>query len=557
MKAVIYARVSSREQEESGYSLDAQIKLLQDYAQKHGYEIDRVFRVSESASGKQIRTTFNEMFQYVVRKNIDVILCEKIDRLTRNLKDAAIASDWIQEKEGRELHFVKESSVINKNTRAHENLVWDMKVAIARFYTNNLSEEVRKGQKEKLAQGWMPMRAKLGYKTIGEVGHKIHVIDEARAPHIRKMFELYATGNYSVERLSHLMHKEGLRTRDGYRLVRSRMAQLLADPYYIGKNVWGGKTFNGKHEPLISLDLFNRVQQILDRKTTPKYRKHDYLFKGLIVCEDCGGLLTWEKQKGILYGHCSQYRKCPKRAWYKESDFEEKLSQEFVSLCVVSCRLAEWARKALKELHAGEIADRTAVLNDLQTRQTRLKQKQATLYEDRLDGRISAEAYDQKSLALNEELSSLVEAFRRHSEADTAYYELGSNIFELSQQAGIIFKEAPLPKKKRLLALMYKDMRIKGGQLVVELTGPFATLARIIAGLNGSKVSEKQLSDYRIFELAQNQATKGRKGRTDPAMSALLPEQDAIISVFSDSNYMQGLYNQMLFIKAMSRQEVV
>ena len=69
-------------------------------------------------------------------------------------------------------------------------------------------------------------------------------------------------------------------------------------------------------------------------------------------------------------------------------------------------------------------------------------------------------------------------------------------------------------------------MRIKGGQLVVELTGPFATLARVIAGLNGSKVSEKQLSDYRIFELAQKPLNKGQKGRLDPATTSLLRSLD-------------------------------
>src|SRR5579859_8020506 len=167
-KAIIFARVSSREQEETGYSLDAQVKLLKDYAAQHELDVLRIWRISESASGKQIRKLFNEMLRYVSQNSVPVIICEKIDRLTRNRKDASAVDDWVREKPGREVHFNKESFVLNIGTRAHENLVWDMKVAIARFYTNNLSEEVKKGQKEKLAQGWMPMRAKLGYKSVGE-----------------------------------------------------------------------------------------------------------------------------------------------------------------------------------------------------------------------------------------------------------------------------------------------------------------------------------------------------------------------------------------------------
>ena len=133
IKCVIYARVSSRDQEDKGYSLPAQVKLLEEYAIKLDLIVIKIFRISESASGKQIRKTFMEMLHFINKHKIPVILCEKIDRLTRNLKDAAMINDWISDNENRHVHFVKENFVVNKNTRAHENLVWDMKVAIARF----------------------------------------------------------------------------------------------------------------------------------------------------------------------------------------------------------------------------------------------------------------------------------------------------------------------------------------------------------------------------------------------------------------------------------------
>src|SRR3989344_5247193 len=196
-KALISCRVSSKEQEDSGYSLDAQEKLLTQYAESR-FRVTKVYRIAESASGKQIRKIFNEMMQYANKNGISVILCEKIDRLTRNPKDAVMIDDWVKDDSKREVHFVKEGFILNQNTKAHENLVWDMKVAIARFYTNNLSEEVKKGQKEKLAQGWLPTQPPLGYKTTGEKGRKTIVVDEASAPLVRKMFELYASGNYSL-----------------------------------------------------------------------------------------------------------------------------------------------------------------------------------------------------------------------------------------------------------------------------------------------------------------------------------------------------------------------
>src|SRR3989344_4553272 len=213
IKAVAYCRVSSKEQEETGYSLDSQEKLLKDYALKNGFNIVKVFRISESASGRQIRKSFDEMLEYTAKNKVPILLAEKIDRLTRNLKSAAITDEWVREDPKRAIHFVKESFILNSNSKAHDNLVWDMKVAIARFYTNNLSEETKKGQREKVAQGWLPKQSPLGYKIVGEKGHKIHVQEETVVPLIRKMFELYATGNYSLKALTKVMADEGLRSR--------------------------------------------------------------------------------------------------------------------------------------------------------------------------------------------------------------------------------------------------------------------------------------------------------------------------------------------------------
>jgi site-specific DNA recombinase len=332
-KTVIYCRVSSKEQEDTGYSLDAQEKLLKEYAVKNHLATVKKYRISESANGKQIRKTFDEMMQYVTRKNISVILCEKIDRLTRNMKDAAVISDWIQADEKREVHFVKESFVVSKNTKAHENLVWDMKVAIARFYTNNLSEEVRNGHKEKLAQGWLPAKPPLGYKTIGEKGRKIHVVDEIAAPYIRKMFEWYAADNYSLARVESGLHKEGLRTEKGKKVCLSRIHRLLSNPFYYGKIPWRGELHIGKHEPLISKDLFDKVQQNLKRKTNnPQFTKHNPLFKARILCEHCGGLVTWELQKGHWYGHCNNHsnsKHCPKKTYIRQEKVEEQVFSIF------------------------------------------------------------------------------------------------------------------------------------------------------------------------------------------------------------------------------------
>ncbi len=188
MKAVLYARVSTRDQEETGYSLPAQEKLLKEYAERKGYDIVRVFAIFESASGKKQREIFDQMMQFVSKQNIKIVICEKADRLSRNFKDMVLVDEWLEEDKDRQMHLVKDSLILHRDSRSQEKLNWGIRILFAKNYIDNLSEEVKKGLAEKLRQGWLPTKPPVGYKTIGEKGHKIHVIDEDKAPLVRKMF---------------------------------------------------------------------------------------------------------------------------------------------------------------------------------------------------------------------------------------------------------------------------------------------------------------------------------------------------------------------------------
>lgn len=455
IKAIIYARVSSREQEETGYSLDAQEKLLKDYALAKNFEVKKIFRVSESASGKQIRKTFNEMLQCANKNKAQIILCEKIDRLTRNLKDAATATDWINENNEREIHFVKESFVVSKNTRAHENLVWDMKVAIARFYTNNLSEEVKKGQKAKISAGWLPTKPPLGYKTVGDKGHKIHVPDETKAPLVKKMFELYATGNYSVKKLVYVMYDLGLRTNGGNKFGKSRLSETLADPFFCGKIRWNGDIYDGNQEPLVSKDLYDAVQIMLKSKTTPKYSKHTFLFKGLIKCKECGGIITWETHRGITYGHCNHYRSCTQTAWPKEKEIDDQIIDILDRLQIKQSRIYEWVRKALKETHKDKIEFHNTSIRELEQRLRQTQNRLDRLYDDKLDGTIDEKFYKLKFRQFSEEKEAVLNSMKKHSHADNRYFELSLNFFELAQKAKEIYVSLKDIEKKANCAPFY------------------------------------------------------------------------------------------------------
>lgn len=478
-KAVLFCRVSSKEQEDTGYSLDAQEKLLNDYAEKNGYTIAKIFRISESASGKQIRTSFLEMLRFATKNNVPIILCEKIDRLTRNLKDASIVDEWVKESARREVHFVKESFVLNGNTKAHENLVWDMKVAIARFYTNNLSEEVRKGVAEKIRQGWLPTTPPLGYTTIGEKGHKTHIVSEKKAPLVREMFELYSTGNYSLKALAEILFKKGLRNNAGTKLIKSRIHQLLSDPFYYGKLRWKDVIYDGKQEPLISKKLFDMVQTKLARKTkSPAYQKHLPVFKAMIDCDECGGMMTWEIQRGHWYGHCNHYRECSQKQYTRQESVEEQLFPYFDKVAPISNDALEILNRAIKESHAEKIQEHTS-LRDTITQQTAdLDRRLEKLYDDKVDNKITPEFYLMKFKKWTAEKDALLETLNNLSEANIKYYMAGYAIHEIAQQSARIYNssEATIEDKRILLSYVFQDHTMKEGRVNPNYTLAFKFL---------------------------------------------------------------------------------
>ena len=178
------------------------------------------------------------MMKYIAKNDVKNLIVEKVDRLTRNLKEAVTANDWIDEDVERKIHFVKQNLVVHKKAKSDESFRWDIEIVLAKKFIANLSEEVKKGQAEKLAQGWLPTRPPIGYKTIGDKGHKIHVIDKESAPFIKKAFDLYASGNHSMEAVRQTLYTEGFRTRAGNKPAKNRIEDILNEPFYYGAMRW-------------------------------------------------------------------------------------------------------------------------------------------------------------------------------------------------------------------------------------------------------------------------------------------------------------------------------
>ena len=519
MKSILFCRVSSKEQEETGYSLDAQEKLLSEYSEKKGFKTVKVFKVSESASGKMVRKLFMEMFSYANKNKISIICCEKIDRLTRNLKDASLVQDWIEEykDEDREVHFLKESFILNTNTKAHENLVWDMKVAIARFYTNNLSEEVKKGQKEKISQGWLPTRPPLGYVTIGEKGHKTHIIDGGKGSFILEMFELYSSGNYSLSALSDVMYEKGLRNSAGKKVGRSRMHVLLTDPFYYGMIRWNNKVSQGKQKAIVNEDLFITVQNKISRKTkSPLYRKHLPVFKSKIACGECGGTIAWENQKGNWYGHCNHYKECEQTEWWRQEKTEEFLSPLFNDVAPKTKKVLSILEKAIKESHSNESEHHESTQKELNSQIEKSQHRIEAIYEDKIDGKITSDFYEKKFTEYTKDKENALKALQKLDEDNTKYYEAGYAIHELASKASEIYNspKATTKDKRLLLSKIFSNLLIKDQEIKPEYTLAFEFLKEWTPVVNET------------FEPVNNGSTEGYKSTFYTSHPTVLPVLD-------------------------------
>ncbi len=262
-QAVLYARVSSKDQEREGYSIPAQLKLLREYARTHDFELVREFLDVETAKTTG-RKQFGEMVRFFGENpQCRVAIVEKTDRLYRNFRDCVTLEDLEVE-----IHLPKEGQVISRDAKSQAKLVHGIQVVIARNYIENLREEVRKGMREKAEQGIYPSRPPLGYQN-NKLEHTIEV-DPKKAPIARRMFELYASSKHSLASL-----RQALLAEFGCPLAKGYLERLLKNPFYKGQFIWEGKLYQGTQTPLVSAELFEQVQAVFRGHNKPKYRRHE------------------------------------------------------------------------------------------------------------------------------------------------------------------------------------------------------------------------------------------------------------------------------------------
>jgi len=500
--AVAYYRVSSDRQEKEGFSIPAQQQLVREYAADRGMTVVREFAESETAK-RAGRERFDEMVAYLKKNpSCRAILVEKTDRLYRNLKDYVTIDEL-----GVEIHFVKENTVLSAASKSSEKFVHGIKLLVAKNYIDNLSEETVKGMDRKAQEGYYPTRAPLGYRNVmGPAGKRTIEPDPDYAPLVRNLFEWYAVGTLSLDRLVAKAHDAGfIYKKSRQPVARAAVHALLTNRMFSGKFLWKGELHEGNYEPLVTEELWLKVQDVLHNRgrKKPRHVKHDFAFARLVTCGHCGCALVGEiKKQKYVYYHCTGYRgKCP----------EPFVREEVLAACftdvlrglVFDDEVLELVRVALRESHRDVRAFHDEAVARLQAEYTKVQNRLDAAYTDKVDGVIDAGFFARKAAEWREEQQRLLAKVAEHQRANEHYMEEGVLLLDVVRRMPELFEKHVPKEKRRLLDFVLSNSTWAGGELTVEFRQPFDLLAVTNESLKREKAAGGEPRDLRPEKLPE------------------------------------------------------
>ncbi|MGI8467315.1 MAG: recombinase family protein [Pyrinomonadaceae bacterium] len=476
-----YIRVSTQRQGQTGTSLSEQQSAIERYAQKFNLSIVKRFEEKETAA-KQGRPAFLEMLKTLRQGKADGVIIHKIDRSARNLKDWADLGTLIDS--GVDVHFASES--LDLNSRGGR-LSADIQAVVASDYIRNLREEVKKGFYGRLKQGLYPRPAPVGYLDKGQGQPKEP--DPLRAAFIKQAFQLYATGKYSLAILAKQMDKMGFRNKAGNKVSKNGLNTILKNSFYTGlikiKKV--GEAFAGIHRPLVSQQLFDKVQAVLSGKQADRKQSHFFIFRRLLTCENCRYKLIAERQKGNVYYRC-QKADCPQKTIREELIERELLS--VLKKLAFNERENQYLQNAVKSKYGELEALKENKLEILNMRLEQCRQRLSKLTDFFVDGVIDREIFIQKKNSLVIEEKKLQDEIGGFDRIQRTALTKAEQFLELVNCAYLSYKWGNEEEKRDLVKSVTSNFFIREKSVLIKLNLPFEAVA--------SRTSEPGGGAYRV-----------------------------------------------------------
>jgi len=478
MKYILYARKSSESEDRQVQSIDDQVNRLKKLAKEQHLRVVDILVESKSAKQPDARPHFDKMIQTIESGEADGILCWQINRLSRNPIDSARVQWLLQQ------NILKSIKTIDRDYLPSDNtLLFSVESSMANQFIIDLRKNTLRGVLSKIEKGWSPNHAPIGY--LNDKEEKIIVKDPERFDLVRKMWDLMLTGRYTPPRILEIANSWGLRTpktkrTGGKELSRSNIYHLFTNIFYAGIFEYHGSEHEGKHEPMITLEEYERVQFLLGRKGRPRYKKHKFAFTGLIQCGECGCFYTAEtKTKHIkstgeirkyTYYHCtrkSKKIKCSQKKVIREENLEKQIEEEIKKWTILP-EFRDWALDILKQENDKEIEDRKqihktrskAVLDTQNQIDNLTKMRYRSLIED--------EEYIKERKLLQAQLTSLKQYRDETEDRAEKWLELTEKTFDFATNAREAFIDGDMDTKKDILMAIGQNPTIKDGILRIE-----------------------------------------------------------------------------------------
>lgn len=472
MRAYLLARVSTDDQKDA---LPAQSYRLTEYAKRRGYDFE-LTEIRESAY-KGARDSFSVVVDEIKEcKEQVIVVFDKIDRYTRDSSSEQVRTLQMLYRTGKiELHFPSDNLFIHKDSPATDLLRLGMGIVVAQYYSDAISDNVKRRFEQKLRDGEWIGAAPIGYKnTVNVAGKKWVEVDSYKAGAVKKAYELYATGNYSLKELCKKWRVDFSITAGS-----SQMDLILKNPFYYGEMKVKGRLYPHKYEPIISLEQFEAAKRIREGYEVKPHRWGGlpYAYRGLINCFDCGCRITFEKKKGkYVYGHCTQYKTKHKMKYVEESEFTTQLGRLFETIQIPMDAYNQ-VSEALRSSHEDKKRMRDTTISMLDAEIEKYQKRIEKVYEDYLDEKIPEDLYKRKFEEFRAAQKKAQNKRLNIEQVEDEYYGTVSHLLKLSREAPKLFEKANHEQKRSLINLVLSNLQLKGDQLMWELKKPFDTMA--------------------------------------------------------------------------------
>ncbi len=450
-----YTRVSTVKQGE-GVSLEAQKEAIQAFADRNDLIITQWFEERETAA-KSGRPIFNTMIKQLRLRKASGVIIHKIDRSARNFSDWAKIGDLSDS--GIDVHFTTES--LDFKSRGGR-LTADIQAVIAADYIRNLRQETIKGIDGRLKQGLYPFKAPIGYLDNG--GGKAKTIDPVNGPLVRRLFELYASGEHSLWSLVDQSRSMGIRNTKGTLIGKTCIENMLANPFYIGLMYLSrtNRTYKGIHEPLISHSLFKQVADVRSGKWVKKITKHQFTFRRVFKCKACNTAVIGERQKGHVYYRCHTKQCSP--GTLKEEQIEQLVLSSLENFVLPEC-----ARIQLDQNfdHVAQTLIKKNTQNTQSMQLAQLEERKSRLVDALVDGLISKDVYEERNSKLIFQISELREKSENSMKPEAIADHL-SKTRELFKSLYSTYFFAKPDEKRQMLKILYANRVTEGTKLYIE-----------------------------------------------------------------------------------------